>query len=52
MRFFLFRSFLLLCAIVALNGCGKKGALYLPDASVPVPASNSAAPQPIQPAQQ
>ncbi len=49
MRFTLLRIFFLLCVSFLLAGCGKKGALYLPDSSAIVPASSAAAPQPTQP---
>jgi predicted small lipoprotein YifL len=41
------RIFLLICALLALAGCGKKGNLYLPDSATPLPN----APQSTQPAQ-
>jgi len=41
------RIFLLICTLLALAGCGKKGNLYLPDSATPVPS----APQSTQPAQ-
>lgn len=45
------RNILLICALftalLTLAGCGKKGNLYLPDASTPVPTTQ----QSTQPAQ-
>jgi len=41
------RIFLLICTLLALAGCGKKGSLYLPYSATPVPS----APQSTQPAQ-
>jgi predicted small lipoprotein YifL len=51
------RNFLLICALsgtfFTLSGCGKKGALYLPDTATPKPslAQPSQPAQPTQPAQ-
>jgi len=48
------RNFLLICALsgtfFTLSGCGKKGALYLPDTATPKPslAQPSQSAQPIQ----
>jgi len=46
MRIILFPTFFLLCALLALSGCGKKGALYLPDNT-----ASAASAQPTQPPQ-
>jgi len=40
MRFSCFRLFFLFCALLAVSGCGKKGALYLPDTVVAVPTAS------------
>jgi predicted small lipoprotein YifL len=51
------RNFLLICALsgtfFTLSGCGKKGALYLPDTAAPKAslAQPSQLAQPTQPAQ-
>jgi predicted small lipoprotein YifL len=47
MRFFPLRFFFLLFTLLALAGCGKKGALYLPDAA---PVAGPVAPitQPVE----
>jgi len=42
MRFFLLRFCFLLITLLALAGCGKKGALYLPE-SAPVTSAIPAA---------
>lgn len=47
MRIFLLPTFFLLCGLLTLSGCGKKGDLYLPDHAKPTAAT----PQPNQPAQ-
>jgi len=46
MRIILFPTFFLLCALLALSGCGKKGALYLPDNTAPAASTQPTPPAP------
>jgi predicted small lipoprotein YifL len=52
MRFFLLHFCFLLFTLMALTGCGKKGALYLPE-SAPATSATSATPtagaEPVNP---
>lgn len=51
MRIFLLPTFFLLCGLLTLSGCGKKGDLYLPDNTKPNATPAASTPQPTQPAQ-
>jgi predicted small lipoprotein YifL len=51
MQFSLLRFIFLLCTMLALSGCGKKGVLYLPDKSGNVTSTSASSAQPTQPVQ-
>ena len=49
MQFSLLRFIFLLCAMLALSGCGTKGVLYLPDKPANVTSTTASSAQSTQP---